>query len=109
MTEQEPTKEEIDRYWDELIDEWEVSGQNMSEWVRNRDDITYEQFYWHKRRLRPQEGVVGEFLNEETTWSTIKMEIPTSTIDVYVKEYRVVVKSGFDQELLHEVMEVLKR
>jgi hypothetical protein len=36
------------------------------------------------------------------------MDIPSSTLDVFVNDYRIVVGAGFDQDLLREVVEVLK-
>lgn len=101
-------QEERDQQWMEIFEEWLQSELTAAEWVREREDITYDQFMWNKRRLLPEAGRVGEFLKEDTKWSAISMEIPTSSFDVYINNCRVVVKSGFDQELLQELVEVLK-
>lgn len=103
------SQEERDQKWTEMIEEWHQSGQSIAEWVRDREGITYSQFWHNKRRLFPEYGSEGEFLNQDTTWSAITMDIPTSTFDVFVNDCRVVVKSGFDQELFREIVEVLKR
>ena len=102
-------REERDKEWIEMIEEWRQSGQTVAEWVRDREDITYDQFLKHKKRLLPAYSNEGEFLNQDTTWSAIALDIPTSTFDVFINDCRVVVKSGFDQELFHEIVEVLKR
>ena len=103
------TKDESDMYWFQLIEEQEQSGLSIAEWVRQKKGISYNQFISRRRRLLPLSGITSEFLNEETTWTSIKMEIPTSTFDVYINECKVVVKSGFNKELLSELLDVLKQ
>lgn len=111
--------DEKDLKWIEIIEEWRVSGQSIAEWIREQDDITYDQFYHYRRKLFPddlrkrdnsnkRESIDQETIERETTWSALSMELPTSSIDVFVHNYRVVVKAGFDEELLREVVEVLK-
>lgn len=91
-----------DQKWYELTEEWYQSGLSMAEWCRRRGDISYDSFRLNKKRLFPDEV-------EPATWSTISMEMPSSTFDVFINGCRVVVSSGFDQELLHELVEVLKK
>jgi hypothetical protein len=100
--------EERDEKWILLIEEWRESGQSIAEWVRERGEITYGQFMKARKRLFPEEIRKSEFMETETTWSTLTMEIPSSTLDVFVNDCRIVVSTGFDQELLREVVEVLK-
>lgn len=47
-------------------------------------------------------------MEKATTWSTLTMEIPSSSIDVFVNDCRVGLISGFDKTLFREVVEVLK-
>jgi hypothetical protein len=94
--------------WNKIIEEWRESGKSIAEWVREREDITYQQFMKQRRKLFPEDIRKNEFVEEETTWSAIKMEIPSSTIDVLINDCQIVVRTGFDQELLREVVEVLK-
>jgi hypothetical protein len=94
--------------WNKLIEEWRQSGKSIAEWVRERGDITYKQFMKQRERLFPDDIKRSQFTEEATTWSALKMEIPSSTIDVLINDCQIVVKTGFDQELLREVVEVLK-
>lgn len=98
-----------DEQWIAIIDEWRESGLSMKEWCRLHEDISYGQFYHQKRRLFPDDFRPNTFMNEETGWSTLSVELPMTTLDVVVNECRVVVHPGFDKELLSEVVEVLKR
>jgi hypothetical protein len=97
-----------DQRWLQLIEEWRQSGLTAAEWVRERDDISYDQFMKNKRRLFPEEVQRSEFWEKKTTWSALKVEVPSACFDVYINDCRVVVGSGFDQELLRELVEVLK-
>lgn len=103
------TADEKDQKWLKLIEEWRESGLTAAEWVRERGDVSYDPFMKARNRLFPEEGRRGEFLEKETTWSAVTMEIPSSSLDVFIHDCRVSVKSGFDQELLLEVLEVLRR
>lgn len=100
--------EERDQRWIELIEECRDSGQFIKEWVRERGEFTYSQFMRARERLFPDDIRKNEFLENETTWSTINMDIPSSSLDVFVNDFRIVVSAGFDQELLLEVVGVLK-
>lgn len=100
--------EDKDEYWIRIIEEWRESGQSIAEWVRERGEFSYSQFIGARRRLFPDEIQSSDFMEKEATWSAISMEIPPSSIDIHVNDCRIVVKPGFDQELLREVVEVLK-
>jgi len=102
------SSEVSDENWILLMEEWRESGQSMAEWVRERGEFTYAQFMKARKRLFPEDIRKNEFLESETTWSTLTMEIPSSTLDVFVNDCRISVSTGFDQELLLEVVEVLK-
>lgn len=100
--------DESDQKWIQLIEEWRESGQSIAEWVRVRGEFSYAQFINARKRLFPEDIRKSEFTEKETTWSTLTMEIPSSTLDIYINDCRVVVRTGFDQALLREVVEVLK-
>jgi hypothetical protein len=97
-----------DEKWIAIIEEWRKSGMSISEWCRNQEEITYHQFMHYRKRLFPEDLRPNEFMNQETSWSSLTMEIPTSSLDVVINDCRIVVPSGFDQALLREVVEVLK-
>lgn len=97
-----------DEEWIQLFDEWRKSGLSGAEWVREREDISYQQFMRAKKKLFPEEVQTAEFIEKEITWSALNLEIPSSSLDVFINDCRIVVQSGFDQELLREVVEVLK-
>lgn len=100
-----------DQRWLQILEEWRKSGQSAVEWVREREGISYKQFIKNKNRLFPEEVQESEFWEKKTTWSALKVEIPSvpsSCFDLYINECKVVVRSGFDKELLCELVEVLK-
>lgn len=99
---------EEDQKWIRLIEEWRNSGKTIVEWVGEKDEVTYRKFAEARKRLYPEETSKGEFLEQETTWSALSIDLPLSTIDVHVNGCKIVVGNGFDQELLRELVEVLK-
>ncbi|HSO58429.1 MAG TPA: hypothetical protein VLQ66_09345 [Paenisporosarcina sp.] len=102
------SSEERDQRWIELIEECRDSGQSIKEWVRERGEFSYSQYMRARDRLFPDDIRKNGFLENETTWSSINLDIPSSTLDVFVNDFRIVVGAGFDQELLREVVGVLK-
>lgn len=107
----QPTSlDEKDQNWIRIIEEWRRSGMSIAEWIRAYEDeeITYQKFICARERLFPDEVKRSNFMEKEVTWSTLSMEIPSSSLNVYVNDYRIEVQSGFDQELLQEIVEVLK-
>ncbi|MFC7371074.1 hypothetical protein ACFQPF_05245 [Fictibacillus iocasae] len=95
---------ENDHNWMEIISDWRESGLTVKEWIQDRDDISYSQFIRNRIRLFPTEKEP-----KETTWSAITMDIPFSKLDVLINDCRIEVRTGFDEELLREIVEVLKR
>lgn len=107
----QPTSlDEKDQNWIRIIEEWRRSGMSIAEWIRAYEskEVTYQKFIKARERLFPNEIHRSNFIEKEVTWSTLSMEIPSSSLNVYVNDYRVEVRSGFDQELLQEIVEVLK-
>lgn len=94
-----------DAYWMEIIEEWKQSGQPMSEWAQKREDITYPQLSSARRRLCRDE-VRGT--GKENTWSAITIPIPSTAITIHLNGCRIEVPPGFDQELLGEIVEVIR-
>ncbi|MTH55802.1 hypothetical protein GKZ89_20655 [Bacillus mangrovi] len=102
------SKDESEQVWIQRIQEWQESGQSISEWVRDRGDFSLSQFHHARRRLFPEDIRKNDFVENPTQWSHLTVEIPASSFDVHINGCRIVVKAGFDQELLREVVEVLK-
>ncbi|AXH98380.1 hypothetical protein DV702_16625 [Sporosarcina sp. PTS2304] len=96
-----------DLEWTEIIEEWRRSGENMAEWVRRQSDFSYDQFAKARRRLSPEDTRKGEFLESKTTWSSVAVALPSSTVDLHYRDYKLVISSGFDRELVQELLEVL--
>lgn len=96
-----------DQKWIEIIERWKESGLSIAEWVRNQEGITYYQFIFHRNRLFPEDIKKNEFMEQELSWSSVNVTFP-STLNVFVQDCRIEVSPGFDQELLREVVEVLK-
>lgn len=101
------TYNEEDQKWMKIIDDWRQSDMSIAEWCRDHD-LSYSQFNHQKRRLFPEVIRKNEFLEQPTTWSTLTMELPSSSIDVIVNDCRIIVSTGFDQDLFQEIVEVLK-
>ncbi|HET7657654.1 MAG TPA: hypothetical protein VFK37_05130 [Bacillales bacterium] len=97
-----------DEKWIAIVEEWRQSGLSMKEWCRKHEEITYSQFMHNRRRLFPEEIRPNDFMSQETGWSALTMELPTSSLEVIINDCRVVVTPGFDQDLLSEVVGVLK-
>jgi hypothetical protein len=95
--------------WMGIIEDWRQSNKSMAEYCRERADITYDQFVNQRRRLFPDELKRIDRPETPTSWTAVTMELPSSSLDIYVKDFRIVVSSGFDQELLREVVEVLNK
>ncbi|BAQ08651.1 hypothetical protein OXB_0179 [Bacillus sp. OxB-1] len=94
--------------WIRLIDEWRESGQSIKDWVHEKEDITYKQFLYWRKQLFPDEIEKRPVEMKETVWSSLNVEIPSATLDVFVHDCRIEVTTGFDQELFREIVEVLR-
>lgn len=94
--------------WILLINEWRESGKTIKEWVEQKEGITYKQFIYWRSQLFPEEIEKRPVDIKETTWTSVNVGIPSSTLNVYVRDCLIEVTSGFDKELFREVVEVLK-
>ena len=94
--------------WILLINEWRESGQTIKEWVAQIEGITYKQFLYWRERLFPEEIEKRPTEVRETTWSSLNVEMPSSILNIYIRDCRIEVTSGFDQGLFLEVVEVLQ-
>lgn len=96
--------------WAPIMAEWRESGLSAAEWVSQRTDITYDQFRNARRQWFPEDFTkrVGP-VDRQTEWSALTVEIPSSNLDLYIRDCRIELASGFDQELLREVLEVIRR
>lgn len=98
---------EMDQEWIRIIEDWRHSGETIAEWVRKQDQFSYDQFMNARKRLFPEDIKRSEFVEQEITWSSVAVALPSSTIDLHLREYKLVIGSGFDQALLRELLEVL--
>jgi hypothetical protein len=106
--EMDQAQQEYDQKWIQIISECLQSDLSIKEWCK-QNNVSYQACMKNRRRLFPEDVQSIDFMEQETTWSTLNMEIPSSSLDIMVNDCRIVVTAGFDQELLGEVVEVLKR
>jgi len=86
--------------WSEKISAWRASGLSVAAWCRDHV-INYHRFlYWRKRLAMPAIAQPGRFVELEFAAPPLAL----SCNGVYVH-----VASGFDENLLSEVLAVLKR
>lgn len=96
------------RKWEPLMNEWRESGLSAAEWVSQREDITYDQFRNARRQYFPEDMKKKGPANRQTEWSALSVEIPSSTVDLYIQDCRIEIAVGFDKELLRELLEVIR-
>jgi hypothetical protein len=101
------SKSELRTEWEQRISDFIASGQSASKWCAT-NEINIHQFWYWKRRLKDlQDQVTGS-----SKWLSIEMddstETPSNTLIVRVGQSSVEVKSGFDPNLLADVVRTLR-
>lgn len=94
--------------WEPLMNEWRESGLSAAEWVAQREDITYDQFRNARRHYFPEDMKKKGPVNRQAEWSALAVELPSSSVDLYIQDCRIEILAGFDKELLRELLEVLR-
>lgn len=97
-------KEEKKKYWSKKVGEYARSGKTKEEWCLKKN-ISLKQFnYWQKqfseKTIEPQ-------------WLPIEVnecEIPNSNaLNIKVGEFSIEVNTGYNKELLLEILTTLKQ
>jgi len=97
-------KEEKQSYWSKKVAEFTRSGKTKEEWCIKKN-ISLKQFnYWLK-----------QFSKEptETQWMPVKIKeenkhLTVAPLNIKIGEISIEVSTGFDKELLAEVLNTLK-
>ncbi|MFC0015716.1 MULTISPECIES: IS66 family insertion sequence element accessory protein TnpA [Allobacillus] len=92
-------------WWIEKIQEWKESGLTVKEWCEQEQVCTYHQFINKRRNLCPEEVQTKE--QSVSGWSAIEINTSAS-IEVECRDVRMTIEKGFDQELLQELLEVIR-
>jgi len=127
-TEQKPAKENAAARWRKLIEQQRESGLPVSAYCRERGISAASMFAW-KRRLRPAGAlpvgqtfksvkVVSETLGRSTEQPDGAIELPAASfVELRVcggrcggrsPERHVIVRRGFDRQLLIELVQALE-
>ena len=112
-SDQNPVKEDAAARWQKLIQQQQESGLPVSAYCRERGLSAASMFAW-RRRLRPASSRPGA-----ETFKPVKI-VPAATLyssgeksDSAIElclpgEHRLVVRRGFDRELLLDVIDALE-
>lgn len=94
--------------WSKIMADWRQSGLSVTTWVEQQDTVTYHQFMQARKKYFREDIKQSEDAKNETEWSSLSIEIPSSTLDLFICDCRIEVSRGFDQELLRELIEVIR-
>lgn len=92
--------------WEQRLAEYEISGKSIKAWCQEQT-IKENQFYYWRRKLR-----LNQAENKQPVkWLPLEVEQANLTADsiaVHVGQVTVEVKSGFNQHLFREIIQVLQ-
>jgi|LGVD01.1.fsa_nt_gb hypothetical protein len=86
--------------WSEKIAAWRESGLSVAAWCRDQAENYHRFLYWRKRLAMPVIQPPGRF---------VELELAAPPLALSCNGVYVHVASGFDGNLLGEVLTVLKR
>jgi hypothetical protein len=101
-------KSELRDEWEQRMENFMSSGQSTSKWCA-ANDINIHQFWYWKKRLKTTQNPVSE----STKWVSIEMDVdsidqPENKLIVRVGQASIEVTTGFDPNLLTEVVRTLR-
>jgi len=86
--------------WSGKISAWRESGLSVAAWCRDNAEGYHRFLYWRKRLTMPERQQLGMF---------VELELATPPLALECNGVYVHVSSGFDADLLGEVLAVMKR
>lgn len=100
-------KEEYVEKMERIYQDWKESDQSLTAFGHIHPEVTYDQLLHYRRAYHPDEM---EKMDREKSinWTKLQVALPSSTIDIHAGPFRIAVHSGFDKDLLYEVLEVIK-
>jgi hypothetical protein len=95
-------------YWKQHIDSWQQTDLTQVEYCRQHNLKHHQLVYWKKRFSKTEANVSFVPLNLENL-----LEIPTrqdqgSLILVFNNQFKIEIRSGFDAQLLHQLIFALR-
>lgn len=93
--------------WEQRLADYEVSGKTIKAWCREQS-IRENQFYYWRKKIRLEK----DEKNQPIKWLSVNIAgnrpIACDAIAVHIGQVTVEVKSGFDHNLLREILTVLQ-
>lgn len=80
------------------ISAWRSSGLSMAAWCRKNDE-SYDRFTYWRRRFEPKSGQPGRF---------VELSLRPAGLRLICNGLTLQLERGFDQDLLRDVLSVLK-
>lgn len=97
-------RKEKEVYWSSKIEEYRSSGLSLIEWCETADVAVHNLKYW----LRKQSPVTQSSV-QETRWVSCAVEEPKeNSIFLKINHVDIEVTSGYDEELLLQVIRTLR-
>ena len=99
--------EEKRRFWKQHIEGWKSSSQTQA-WYCRQHELSYDQFVYWKRTFR--RDAKPSFIEVKLApVIPAKIHTPASSLRVSVSRFQVAVDSGFDPEVLGQLVYTLER
>ena len=96
-------RKEKEQFWLEKINEYRESGMSLVQWCKDTDVATHNMNYW----LRKQ-APITKAVEQDTNWvSCIVNEPASDSIILKMKNVEIEVTSGFQEELLLQIIRTL--
>jgi len=98
-------RKEKEKSWLEKINEYRESGKSLVQWCTETGISIHNMNYW----LRKQ-APITKVVDQETSWVSCVVEGPANdAITLKMKNVEIEVTSGFQEELLLQILRTLKR
>lgn len=88
--------------WSAKISAWKQSGLTIAAWCRNNSVSYYSFLYWRKRLPKLEHSEGGSFVQLSVAAANSQISLECNGVTVHLS-------SGFDPELLGDVLSLLKR
>lgn len=102
-------KTELQKEWENRVDEFKASGLSQSRWCRENDLSLHKLRYWLNKRDSNSSSSCQE---PSPKWISVSMEEinqePNETLGIKIGEAVIEVKPGFNPSFLAEVIRTLK-
>jgi hypothetical protein len=100
---------ETETKWSERVREWRASGKSAEEYAEGRGFKSSTLRYWAStlRRVAPAESSASKPRGVRMLRVVARPTSAEATIEVSVGKARVVVRRGFDETLLRQVLQAL--